>query len=443
VRHAERSCPPRARDAARRALVALAAAVALGAPLACDRVRDAPRGDASHAEHEHEHDAHEEGERASQGAHGADAVAPAGGGEGRPGEGAADVIRVDPGMLRDLRVTTAPVESRPAGASVGVLGELHVAESAYAEVGTPIPARVVTVQVLPGDRVAAGDPLVELESVELGRARAAYQSAVARAELARRTLERRRALAAENVVPARRVQEAEAESRAADADRGAAASALHALGVDPARDGAREPGEAARLTLRAPLDGVVLERDAAVGSLAEPARPLLRIGDLSQLWLNAHAFERDAVRIAPGTPASISFTALPGRVFTGTVQAVGSHVEPTSRTIPVRIAVTNEDGLLRPGMSATARVPLAGDESEVLAVPAAALQRLADGWSVFLPRGEGSFEVRQVGRGRDLGGEVEILSGLTAADRVVVDGAFLLRAEAEKGRGGDEHDHAH
>ncbi len=90
-------------------------------------------------------------------------------------------------------------------------------------------------------------------------------------------------------------------------------------------------------------------------------------------------------------------------------------------------------------MSATAWLPLAETSGTVVAVPAAALQRLDEGWGVFLPRGEGVFEVRPVGRGRDLGGEVEILSGLAAGEPVVVDGAFLLKAEAEKAHGGGEH----
>jgi len=106
----------------------------------------------------------------------------------------------------------------------------------------------------------------------------------------------------------------------------------------------------------------------------------------------------------------------------------------------VRIEVDNPTGVLRPGMSATAWLPV-GEGAPVLAVPAAALQRLEDRWCVFIPQSEGAFEIRHVGRGRDLGGEVEILNGLTTGDTVVVEGAFLLKAEAEKARGAGEHHH--
>ena len=92
-------------------------------------------------------------------------------------------------------------------------------------------------------------------------------------------------------------------------------------------------------------------------------------------------------------------------------------------------------------MFATAWVTTGGEGERVVAVPTAALQRMDDQWVVFLPRGEGRFEVRPVERGRDLGNEVAVLSGLKPGERVVVEGAFILRAEAEKNEGGAEHHH--
>jgi cobalt-zinc-cadmium efflux system membrane fusion protein len=124
------------------------------------------------------------------------------------------------------------------------------------------------------------------------------------------------------------------------------------------------------------------------------------------------------------------------------VTVVGKQVEPDSRTVPVRIEIENSDGLLRPGMSATAWLVVGQESGTVLAVPSAALQRLQERWIVFIPHSDTEFEMRQVGRGRDLGGEVEILSGLHARDTVVVDGAFLLKAQAERSLGeGEEHEH--
>jgi membrane fusion protein, heavy metal efflux system len=186
----------------------------------------------------------------------------------------------------------------------------------------------------------------------------------------------------------------------------------------------------------------VIDRTVVVGQLADPAKTLFRVGDLSTLWLVAHVFERDAVRVQAKRPATASFAALPGRTTDATIRWIGREVDKSSRTIEIRLEVKNPDGVLRPGMSATAALPL-GDagSAPVVVIPAAAVQRIGASWAVFLPRGEREFEVRPIGRGRDLSGEIEVLSGLAAGDRIVVDGAFLLKAESDKQRGGDHHDH--
>jgi cobalt-zinc-cadmium efflux system membrane fusion protein len=122
------------------------------------------------------------------------------------------------------------------------------------------------------------------------------------------------------------------------------------------------------------------------------------------------------------------------------VAVVGRQVERESRTLPVRIDVRNAGGVLRPGMSGTAAVAVGGSGEPVLTVPLAAVQRVRNEWCVFLPKGAGAFEIRPIGRGRDLVADVEVLSGVRLGETVVVEGAFLLKAHAEKGAGGhDEH----
>ena len=343
------------------------------------------------------------------------------------------LVRIDADMLHDLHITTAAVETRPGAESAPAPGEVRVAESAYAEVGSPVPARAVAVAVTAGQLVKRGQLLAELQSLELGRTRGEHRQAQARVELARQALERKRSLAQERIAPLREVQEAEAELRSAEAGLAAARDGLQAMGA------AAEGG--ASLLLRAPLSGTVIERNVVMGQVTEPAQTLFRIGSLEKLWIVAHAPERDAVRVPLRSSARVAIPAVPGRTFSARVLLVGSQVEMSSRTIPVRLELPNPGELLRPGMSATVWLPV-GEGAPVIAVPAAALQRLGEKWCVFVPQAEGTFEVRVVGRGRDLGGEVEILSGLRPGETVVVEGAFLLKAEAEKARGeGGSHDH--
>jgi cobalt-zinc-cadmium efflux system membrane fusion protein len=354
-------------------------------------------------------------------------------------EAAANLLEIDEGMVRDLRVTTRAVESRPGGERVMLLGELAVDQGAYAEIGVPAPARVTRLLVNAGDTVRSGQALAEVTSPELGRARAEYLSAVARLRLADAALDRKRGLAAERITPLREVQEAESAAGEARAAVRAARAAIGAFGVEPpAADADAET--ASTFALRSPVAGTVMERTAFVGQMLDPATPAFRIGNLATLWLTVHAFERDAVRIRQGVTARLSFSALPGRDFEGRVAAIGGHVERDSRTLPIRINVSNRDLVLRPGMSAAAALPVGDTGAAILSVPVAAVQRVRNEWCVFLPKDARHFEIRRIGRGRDLGGEVEVLSGLTAGEAIVVEGAFLLKAQAEKGEGGhDDH----
>jgi cobalt-zinc-cadmium efflux system membrane fusion protein len=349
---------------------------------------------------------------------------------GRP-----ETVRIAASMIRDLRVTTAKAEARPAGERVSVLGELRVDQDRYAEVASPVSSRVVKVLARAGDEVKLGQPLVELYSADAGRARAEAQGAAARVVVAQRNLDRQRKLAAERLVAERDVVDAEAVLVAAQAERDIAVAAQRGFGGG---------GGAGGLVLRAPVAGTVIDRDVVVGQLVDASRTLYRIGDLSSLWLVAHVFERDAVRVRIGGAGTATFAALPGRSIDGAIEWVGREVELASRTIPVRLVVPNPDGVLRPGMSAMVSLPLGDSSGTVVAVPLAAVQRVAERWVVFVPREPGVFDIRPVGRGRDLGGEVEILGGLKPGDAVVVDGAFLLKAEADKARGeGGGHDHHH
>jgi len=344
----------------------------------------------------------------------------------------ANTVEVDEGMLRDLRITTRTVESR-AGGELGTLqGELAVDQRSYAEVGTPVAARITRLLVNAGDSVRGGQTLAELTSPELARERAEFLSASARLKLAEASLERKRGLAAEQIVPLREVQEAESAAGEARAALRASRAALAAFDVEPPGDDG-EGATSSAFVLRSPVGGSVIERSAVVGQMLDPAAPAFRIGNLSTLWLTVHAFERDAVRIQQGVGARLSFPALPGQDFEGTVTMVGRQVERESRTVPVRIDVKNSGNLLRPGMSATATLPMGAAGASILSVPVASVQRVRNEWCVFLPKDANHFEIRRIGRGRDLGGEVEVLSGLRAGESIVVDGAFLLKAQAEKG----------
>jgi cobalt-zinc-cadmium efflux system membrane fusion protein len=141
------------------------------------------------------------------------------------------VLEIEPSMLRDLRITTAKVEERTGGDSTTILGELRVNENTYAEVGAPIPSRIVRFEVATGGNVRAGQTLAILQSPEIGKAKAGMITAQSHVDLARQVLERKRRLGEERIVSQREIQEAEASVASAEAELRSARAALQSLGL--------------------------------------------------------------------------------------------------------------------------------------------------------------------------------------------------------------------
>jgi cobalt-zinc-cadmium efflux system membrane fusion protein len=360
------------------------------------------------------------------------------------------VLELGEDALRDLRLTTLKAEKRPAGETIVVSGSLEIDPARTFAVSTPVAARVKSLRRAMGERVPEREELVVLESSELGRARAAVAASKARVDVARARSKlaeeqrtRVRELAADKMTTVREVQAAEAEAAA----RSAEVAEAEVASQDAARLLTLLPGDPdgvdAAFTLRSPSDGVVTFRDGSSGETVEAGHVFYRIADLGVLQATVHPFERDAVRIGETAQVRLYAAAHPGKSFAASYLRGGPEVDRESRTLPVRLSVPNAEGTLLPGMSVTAEIRLqdqAGEE--IVSVPIAAVQRIERDWCVFLPLGEGRFERRVIARGRDLGGEVEILSGLAAGEEVVVEGAFVLRSESVRGAGeGEEHEH--
>ena len=181
---------------------------------------------------------------------------------------------------------------------VSVLGQMAADESRYAQVAPPTEGQVLQVLAELNAQVRAGTPLARLRSAELGRARAERLTADARRDLAAQTLERKRTLAAERIVAAREVQEAEAAFRAADAE--ARAAAAQAAGARRRRRRGRPTTRRRSCSgRRLPAASSIARRCSA--STPDPATPLFTVADLSRVWLVAQAFERDAVTVEAGT----------------------------------------------------------------------------------------------------------------------------------------------
>jgi RND family efflux transporter MFP subunit len=176
--------------------------------------------------------------------------------------------------------------------------------------------------------------------------------------------------------------------------------------------------------VRAPYTGVVEERLVEVGTMVSPGSPVARILDVNRVTVAAGVPERYALDVRPGARVRVSFDALNGQEFEGSIQFVGSAVNPRNRTFPVEFSIPNSNGLIKPEMVAEVSL-VRRVVDEALSVPQEAVVRLAEGDAVYVVRAEGDggvAEARAVTLGLAQDNRVEITSGIEAGDQVVVVG---------------------
>jgi membrane fusion protein, heavy metal efflux system len=350
------------------------------------------------------------------------------------------IVAFDPTVLERLgiRVEAAGI-SGPAH-TVRVSGTLDYDFDHYAEVGALMEGRVASVTSRVGDHVTKGQVLAMLVVPSIAEAQAGYLTARAAAVAARKNRDRETDLLGNQLTTAREAELASSEAAKAQADLAAATGRLRALRVDAPDTDTKIDG-AGSYRLAAPIDGVVVARDAVLGGFLQPDRTAFVVADLSNLRASLEIFEGDLPYVKTGADVRITVDAVPGKVYQGKVALLDPQVGGATRSVRARVAVPNPDGDLRPGFFVRASIALPPDLlASRLLIPAAAVQPLGGEDVVFVERTPGSYEVRPVrlvertGDGpRSQSSDVaEIADGLARGENIVVEGAFLLRGEVTR-----------
>ena len=334
------------------------------------------------------------------------------------------VLRLSPQAIEAAGIELVAASRASFRPSVAAGGFVRPDARRSVTVRAPGEGRVVRVAVDVGSRVKAGETLVVVESPDANAALSRHRTAAARESASRRALER-----AERLLGLEGISRAERDSRQADAEAAAAEAEgarrdLARLGLDPARD-------EARLTMKAPLAGTVLEISAVEGGLVEKDAALAVVADLAQVWALLEVVE-GAARIKTGGAVEVRSDAFPDQVFPARVALVEPSLGESAGRARIRVVLDNASRTLKPGQFVTAQLPLAGSGAEGTAVPTEAVQRLFGITSVFVETAPGTFELRSVETGRESAGKFEVLHGLRDGERVVVRGAFALKTELLK-----------
>jgi Cu(I)/Ag(I) efflux system membrane fusion protein len=216
-----------------------------------------------------------------------------------------------------------------------------------------------------------------------------------------------------------------------DALRGAARARMRQAGMDEAliERVARDGSVSARVTLAAPIGGVVSELMAREGATVMPGMPLLRLQGTGTVWVEGQVPESQAALLKPGARVRATSPAVPGRTFEGRVQALLPEVDTRTRTLKARLELANPGAALVPGMFVQMRFARPGREKTLL-VPTDAVIHTGRRSVVMLAEDGGRFRPVEVKTGLESGGQTEIVTGLSAGQRVVLSGQFLIDSEA-------------
>ncbi|MFZ5896341.1 MAG: efflux RND transporter periplasmic adaptor subunit [Myxococcota bacterium] len=332
-------------------------------------------------------------------------------------------VRLSDAVIADARIATAPIAREALVLALSLPGELAPDPDKSARVSPPVSGRLERVEFKEGSQVKKGDVLAVIKIPELGKLRAEALSVQTRAKAARANADRLRALREQRFAAEQDVVNAEAEARSLEEQTRGIEQQLAALGGG---------SSSSTLTLRSPINGVVLSRDAIVGQPVTTEQTIASIADLSELWFLGRVFEKDLGRLRTGAAAEVVLNAYPKELFSGTVEYIGKQIDPGSRTVTARIRLANRSELLRVGLFGSARVATNEREGAVLAVPSQAITEVAGKQVVFVRHPDGDFELHPVVLGRIGSGKTEVLSGLREGEQVVVEGVFTLKSSVLK-----------
>ncbi len=351
------------------------------------------------------------------------------------------IIKLSEPVLRKFGIEVSKAGPGIVSQHLPLPGEVAINTDRLAHIVPRVPGVVREVRKTLGDTVKQGEVLAVIESRELANAKAEYLAALEKVSLAEAKHVREEALWKKKISAEMEYLDAKQAWAEAKINLRSAEQKLHALGLshDYLKRLPQMPDEQfTRFEILAPFDGTVIERHITRGEVLKDDTDAFQIADLSSVWVNISVYQKDLQLVRKGQPVVIA-TGHDARPAKGEIAYVSPLVKEETRTALARVILPNPDGYWRPGMFVNAKVAV--EESSVpVMIPKTAIQTVEDQTVVFVQEEEG-FEPRPVKVGRAADGQVEILSGLSAGERVVVKGAFTLKAQLSKGAFGEGHAH--
>jgi Cu(I)/Ag(I) efflux system membrane fusion protein len=299
-----------------------------------------------------------------------------------------------------IGVQTGMTEMRSLGRSVRTVGRVAVDETRLYKITTKFDGYIEKLYVnVTGQRIRKGQPLFSVYSPDLLATQQEYLLALRAAKQSPSLL-------------------------------AAARQRLLLWDVTPAEIRELERTGTARksVTIDSPTNGYVLNKIAVEGARVTLGEPLFEIANLDRVWIQADVYESELPFIRLGASATTTLSYIPGRTWTGRVTFIAPTVDPMTRTVKVRSEFDNADGALKPDMFGD--VVIEQPARQVVVVPDSAVLQTGTRAVVFVVKGDGTFEPREVSVGTKSEQFYEVRGGLTAGEKVVTQANFLIDSES-------------
>jgi cobalt-zinc-cadmium efflux system membrane fusion protein len=310
------------------------------------------------------------------------------------------------------------------------VGSIDYDEDLSVQVFSPYQGKIITALASLGDDVQKGQPLYTIDSPDLVQAENTLIGAAATFELTSKELARATALYGTNGVSEREKEQATSDAQTAEGALKAARDAVRVFGkteeeinqiaatrkIDPA------------LVVRSPVAGRITARNAQPGLLVQPgnAPAPYSVADLSTKWMVANVTETDSPVLRVGQPVTAKLLALPGRIFTGKISALGTLIDPNTHRVMLRCEIADPNNELRPGMLATFAIQVQDPVGSV-AIPVNGVVRNGDGtFAAWVTTDRHRFLQRIVKLGLQSDGQYQVVEGLQPGELAVTDGAVFI-----------------
>jgi cobalt-zinc-cadmium efflux system membrane fusion protein len=343
---------------------------------------------------------------------------------GATSSNSAELFTIPPDQMAHVQVLT--VQPTTLTRSLRLTGAVAYNSFRTTPVITQVSGPVSRVVVVPGQKVRQAEPMLYVASPDYSQLRTNYLKAKDAYALAQKAYARAEDLYQHHAIAEQNVEQAQSVEVQAGGDLASAQAALKVMGItDP--DALVKAPPSFEVPVKAPISGLVVEQDVSAGQVIQPGTTqCFMISDISTVWVLVNVYQKDLPYVRVGDSVDIQTDTYP-EVFHGRIAYVAASLDPSTRTLQARIETPNPGDKLKKDMYVVATVH-AGTIRKAIAIPDAAVLRDAENQPfVYAAASSNQFGRRSITLGESLSGQTQVLSGLTAGDRVIGNGSLFLQ----------------